>query len=249
MGRKRSLAPDDNSSEEQWNFRAYMKRAKMVVDIAKIRASVGGDVELDGYAPAELRQSYEMMMYLVQDFFTDVKLLYHTVSHLCTHTKCPVMTGGPHLVYAMTSAPAYIEYVFQVLDESISQQSDVAPAVAQSMISRVQEMCQAIFRVYAHLYHCHYVEFMDVGADVHLRMCSRRFLAFVVELELVDETQLAPSLAWISAHQESQQQAAAQQQQQHERRRLLSSSTSGGSDRSLGGCTPPLSPVYDVVTS
>jgi MOB kinase activator 1 len=56
--------------------------------------------------------------------------------------------------------------------------------------------CQLIFkylfRIYAHLYHSHFVQFVQLGAETHLNSCCRRFVIFGVEFKLISERELTP---------------------------------------------------------
>lgn len=53
-------------------------------------------------------------------------------------------------------------------------------------------VCKRLFRVYAHLYHNHFRQVVEIGAEAHLNTCFKRFLFFVQEFELVALRELAP---------------------------------------------------------
>jgi len=49
-----------------------------------------------------------------------------------------------------------------------------------------------LFRVYAHIYHSHFTQFVTLAAEAHLNTCFKRFVFFILEFDLVSKNELAP---------------------------------------------------------
>lgn len=56
----------------------------------------------------------------------------------------------------------------------------------------VEVIFKRLFRVYAHIYHCHFDKIVGLGAEAHLNTCFKHFIFFVNEFKLVDVAELAP---------------------------------------------------------
>ena len=59
-----------------------------------------------------------------------------------------------------------------------------------------------LLRVYAHIYHCHIQEVIDLGVEAHLNTNFKHFYLFVKEFDLVDEKELAPMKGRITSIEE-----------------------------------------------
>jgi hypothetical protein len=49
-----------------------------------------------------------------------------------------------------------------------------------------------LFRVYAHIYHQHFAEVVQLGEEAHLNTSFKHFIFFVQEFNLIDKRELAP---------------------------------------------------------
>jgi len=57
----------------------------------------------------------------------------------------------------------------------------------------VQNIFKRLFRVYAHIYYCHFERISALGAEPHLNTCFKHFMHFVYEFNLVpNKSELAP---------------------------------------------------------
>jgi MOB kinase activator 1 len=61
-----------------------------------------------------------------------------------------------------------------------------------------------LFRVYAHIYHSHFQQFVQLDAQAHLNTCFKHFIYFVREFDLVDEKQLEPLKMLIASFEKDQ---------------------------------------------
>lgn len=112
------------------------------------------------------------------------------------------------------SAPQYIEYMFDWIDQQISDPS-VFPVddrgscrpfhaahvssylVAEGKFPRnfqsvVKNIFKRIFRLYGHIYYSHFDKIQDIGAEPHLNSCFKHLIYFIQEFSLVDPKELAP---------------------------------------------------------
>lgn len=49
-----------------------------------------------------------------------------------------------------------------------------------------------LFRVYAHIYHQHFTQVVELGEEAHLNTSFKHFIFFVQEFNLIDKRELAP---------------------------------------------------------
>lgn len=79
----------------------------------------------------------------------------------------------------------------KLADERLFPADEGAPYPA-NFVKQVKPLFRRMFRVHAHLYHSHFRQFLDLGAETHLNTCFKRFVFFVLEFRLVDSRELAP---------------------------------------------------------
>ena len=91
-------------------------------------------------------------------------------------------------------APEYIDYLMEWVDIQISD-PDLFP-VGESYPENFSSVCKVIlkrlFRVYAHIYHSHFTQFVSLGTESQLNENFKRFVFFVVEFNMVGKSELAP---------------------------------------------------------
>lgn len=141
------------------------------------------------------------------DFFNQVSMLYGTVTEFCTERSCAVMSAGPRYEYrwadgrAVTtpvqcSAPRYIDYLMTWVQDQLDDEklfpSRVGAPFPDNFESVAKTIVRRLFRVYAHIYHHHFVEVVRMGEEAHLNTSFKHFMFFVQEFELVKRRELAP---------------------------------------------------------
>jgi len=142
------------------------------------------------------------------DFFNEINLLYGVIAEFCTESACPVMCAGPKYEYMWAdgqqfkrptsmSAPKYVDYLMswvqaQLDDEKLFPTQPGVP-FPPDFVERVQNIFKRLFRVYAHIYYCHFERISALGAEPHLNTCFKHFMHFVYEFNLVpNKSELAP---------------------------------------------------------
>lgn len=141
------------------------------------------------------------------DFFNQINMLYGTISEYCTPVKCEVMSAGPKYEYHWAdgvkikkpikcSAPDYIDYLMTwvqcQLDNETIFPSAVGVPFAKNFLSVAKTILKRLFRVYAHIYHQHFSDVMQLGEEAHLNTSFKHFIYFVQEFNLIDRRELAP---------------------------------------------------------
>ncbi|CAH8285704.1 unnamed protein product [Eruca vesicaria subsp. sativa] len=56
----------------------------------------------------------------------------------------------------------------------------------------VKLILKRLFRVYAHIYHCHFKKIVGLEEEAHLNTCFKHFVLFISEYQLINEAELAP---------------------------------------------------------
>lgn len=142
----------------------------------------------------------------VIDFYNDISLLYGTIAELCTQVTCPIMSAGTHrYLWAdgvtfttpiKVPAKEYVHYLMNWVDDQLSDE-DLFPtqenhAFSPDFLPACKTIFKRLFRVYAHLYHHHFKEFVQLGVQQHLNLCFKRFVYFVLEFDMVARKELEP---------------------------------------------------------
>ncbi|XP_077548291.1 MOB kinase activator 1B-like [Haemaphysalis longicornis] len=139
------------------------------------------------------------------DFFNQISILYGMVSESCTESSCAVMSAGPEHEYRWAdgqtaekpvAAPKYIAYLMtwvqdQLNDESLFPSTIGAPFPEYSS-SIAKAVLRQLFRVYAHIYHRHFSEVVQLGEEAHLNTSFKHFISFVQQFDLIDRHELVP---------------------------------------------------------
>ncbi|GIQ91187.1 MOB kinase activator family protein [Kipferlia bialata] len=120
------------------------------------------------------------------------------------------MTAGPKYEYRWAdgeqyrtpvacSAPEYVEFLFTWVQKQINNEGlfPYKPGVPfpRNFQSIVKTIFKRLFRVYAHVYHCHWAQVVSLGAEAHLNTCTKHFIFFVKEFDLIDDLSLSLSLS------------------------------------------------------
>ncbi|XP_017486090.1 PREDICTED: MOB kinase activator 1B-like [Rhagoletis zephyria] len=141
------------------------------------------------------------------DFFNQINMLYGTITEFCTEESCALMSAGPKYEYHWAdgttvkkpikcSAPKYIDYLMtwvqdQLDDETIFP-SKIGVPFPKNFNSIAKTIFKRLFRVYAHIYHQHFRQVVDLGEEAHLNTSFKHFIFFVQEFNLIDKRELAP---------------------------------------------------------
>ncbi|KAH7816535.1 putative MOB kinase activator 1A [Monocercomonoides exilis] len=141
------------------------------------------------------------------DFFNQINMLYGTITEFCTNETCPVMSAGPTHEYRWAdgvkikkpvklSAPEYVDalmtWVQSQLDDETLFPSKIGVPFPRNFQDVVKNIFKRLFRVYAHIYHCHFEKIISLGEEAHLNTCFKHFLFFITEFKLVQKEELAP---------------------------------------------------------
>lgn len=62
----------------------------------------------------------------------------------------------------------------------------------KNFLSIAKTILKRLFRVYAHIYHQHFSEIVQLGEEAHLNTSFKHFIFFVQEFSLIDKRELAP---------------------------------------------------------
>ena len=79
----------------------------------------------------------------------------------------------------------------QLKDEKIFPTTPGVP-FPSDFRERVQAIFKRLFRVYAHIFYCHYERVRELTFEPHLNSCFKHFMYFVLEFELVRAEELKP---------------------------------------------------------
>jgi MOB kinase activator 1 len=143
----------------------------------------------------------------VVDFFNQINMLYQSVSLFCSNESCPIMNAGPKFQYFWSdgvkikkpvkcSAPDYIkllmEWVQTQLDDEVLFPTRVDVPFPRGFIFEIKVIFRRLFRVYAHIYWCHFHNITSLSMDAHFNTCFKHFYYFIDEFNLVDKKELEP---------------------------------------------------------
>jgi len=139
------------------------------------------------------------------DFFNQISMLYGTIQDYCTAENCPIMTAGPRYEYHWSdgsskpvkcSAPDYIDFLMTWVQEQLDDENlfpdKIGVPFPKNFMTTSKNILKKLFRVYAHIYHCHFQVIIDLGEEPHLNTSLKHFVYFVHEFALIDAKQLAP---------------------------------------------------------
>jgi len=143
----------------------------------------------------------------IVDFFNQINMLYGTITEYCSENTCPVMSAGPKYEYHWAdghtvkkpikcSAPKYIDYLMtwvqDQLDDELLFPSKIGIAFPSNFMQCAKTILKRLFRVYAHIYHEHFGQVVQLKEEAHLNTSFKHFIFFVQEFNLIDKRELAP---------------------------------------------------------
>jgi MOB kinase activator 1 len=142
------------------------------------------------------------------DFFNEINLLYGVIAEFCTEQACPIMCAGPKYEYMWAdgkeikrpmavSAPRYVDFLMTWVQNQLDDEklfpTQLGVPFPPDFVERVQNIFKRLFRVYAHIYYCHFERMSALGAEPHLNTCFKHFVYFVYEFNLIpNRTELSP---------------------------------------------------------
>jgi len=62
----------------------------------------------------------------------------------------------------------------------------------KNFLTIAKTILKRLFRVYAHIYHQHFKDVVNLGEEAHLNTSFKHFIYFVQEFGLIDKRELAP---------------------------------------------------------
>ena len=119
---------------------------------------------------------------------------------------CDTMTAGPKYQYLWKdegefksptelSAAQYLKVALAWIDSRLDD-AELFPSENVGYGSRfrptVRKIFKLFFRIYAHLYHSHFSDFVKLEAETHLNDSFRHFIFFVKEFKLIKSSELPP---------------------------------------------------------
>lgn len=145
------------------------------------------------------------------ELYNTTMLCYGMVSEFCTPDVCPTMSGGPSVEYRWpvastdkksrketpVSMPA-AQYVDNLAEWCFNTLNDPAvfvrdgDAYPKTFLPACKKVLSRLFRVYAHIYNCHWPHVREVKAEAHINTSFKHFYFFVTEFRLVDDKAMDP---------------------------------------------------------
>eukprot|EP01087_Luapelamoeba_hula_P011660 TRINITY_DN3196_c0_g1_i1.p1 TRINITY_DN3196_c0_g1~~TRINITY_DN3196_c0_g1_i1.p1 ORF type:complete len:215 (+),score=29.48 TRINITY_DN3196_c0_g1_i1:96-740(+) len=164
-----------------------------------------GDLQLAVKQP-EGEDLNEWLAVNTVDFFNQINMLYGTIMEFCTPQDCPIMSAGPKYEYMWAdakskkaikcSAPEYMENLMNWVQEQLDDETIFPSRVGEPFIRKFPQLVSTIFkrlfRVYAHIYHSHFAQVLQLGSEAHLNTSFKHFIYFVHEFDLISKKELEP---------------------------------------------------------
>ena len=134
-------------------------------------------------------------------------MLYGTIIEFCTEQTCQVMSAGPKYEYHWAdgqtikkpikcSAPRYIDYLMNWVQSQIDNEtifpSTIGVPFPKDFLNIAKSILKRLFRVYAHIYHEHFNQVLQLKEEPHLNTSFKHFIYFVLKFNLVETKELAP---------------------------------------------------------
>jgi len=144
------------------------------------------------------------------ELYNTMNLCYGIIGEFCTESSCPQMTAGKVTYYWADSkkkekpvslpAPEYVEHLVVWISEQLDDKTifpDDSSQFGKNFLPTCKKILSRMFRVYAHIYHCHWEKVKSLGAEAHINTCFKHFHYFTSEFQLVEEKDLEPMKAAI----------------------------------------------------
>jgi len=142
----------------------------------------------------------------VFEFYTYLNLFYGSIADFCTLDTCPTMGAGIYPDYqwvdphtrksSKVPARTYIDYAMTWIDNTINDESVFPTKAGREFPRDFPQIVRAIFkqslRVFAHIYHHHYEQILNLCEEGHLNALFAHFISFGREFNLLDKKDMAP---------------------------------------------------------
>ncbi|KAJ3448003.1 mob kinase activator-like [Anaeramoeba flamelloides] len=148
------------------------------------------------------------------EFQNTAKLLFQLIQERCTTETCPKMTAGPRYEYYWKegkklvqttyllnffffySSNDYMNRLLLWVDE-LTEDPKIFPPMENDPFPKhfkkyVAVIFKRLFRVYAHIFTCHFRDIQDMGTEPHFNSCYKHFLLFVLHFKLLKKSDLEP---------------------------------------------------------
>ena len=85
------------------------------------------------------------------------------------------------------SAPKYIQNLMSWIE---SKMNNINALNSDDFKILTQTIFKRLFRVYAHIYHCHFSQIIALGQEPHISTSLKHFILFSKEYDLIEETEV-----------------------------------------------------------
>eukprot|EP00026_Physarum_polycephalum_P019444 Phypoly_transcript_21463.p1 GENE.Phypoly_transcript_21463~~Phypoly_transcript_21463.p1 ORF type:complete len:127 (+),score=7.77 Phypoly_transcript_21463:50-382(+) len=92
------------------------------------------------------------------------------------------------------SADEYIDRLIIWISEQLEDPA-IFPNYSNNspmFLPTIKKIMTRIYRVYAHIYHCHWERVKAVGGEAHINKCFKHLCDFAVEYKLITSQEMAP---------------------------------------------------------
>ncbi|KAK7028126.1 Maintenance of ploidy protein mob2 [Paramarasmius palmivorus] len=135
----------------------------------------------------------------IYDFYTNLNEFYGVITECCTQQSCPTMSAGPSLNYLWITqdrkqislaAPTYIDSVMSsvqtLLEDETMFPTKSGQEFHQAFPTTIRHIYRQFLRIFAHIYHAHFQEILNLRSEPHFNSLFAHFLAFGKEYGLLD---------------------------------------------------------------
>ncbi len=140
-------------------------------------------------------------------FFNISSVVYGSLANNCTENSCPHTKAGNRYEYfwvdgskykepTSMSAKKYMTCMFDWIEEQITNPAifptDDHGSYPANFEDIVRNIFRKLFRMYAHVYYHHFDQVKEAGAESQLNSTFQHLAYFVLEYQLVDDSELRP---------------------------------------------------------
>ncbi|KAJ3437303.1 mob kinase activator-like [Anaeramoeba flamelloides] len=141
------------------------------------------------------------------DFYNQLNMFYGSIHEHCTEKTCPKMSAGKKYEYywadgvkvkkpVQLSAPQYISRLMYWVEDNLDNEkifpSNLRVSFPKNFSTIIKNIFRRLFRIYAHIYHNHFEQIVNLGEEAHLNTSFKHFVYFTLEYRLIDKKELAP---------------------------------------------------------
>lgn len=142
----------------------------------------------------------------VSDCYSQVSMLFSTITEYCTSDHCKLMCAGSGYHYRWSDentpepidlpAPSYITKLLTWINSQLEDEKVFPSALnvpfPDGFIETVKTIMKRLFRFYAHCYYHHFENFHSLKMDNLLSTCFKHFVFFTHEFNLIEPDQVEP---------------------------------------------------------